>query len=316
LANLRQEISINQRKTLFLGANYIKTVVMTQTKKERTQRRITRSYITSTISITLVLFILGIIGLLFINARVISRQVKESLKVSVFLKDQAKEADVLRLKKTLDAAHFVKSADLVDKQEAAKQFEQELGEDFRSFLGQNPLPATIDVHLQADYANPDSIKAIKQDLSQYRPVQDIYYHQDLILLVNNNIRKISLVISVFALLLLVVAVALINNTMRLTIYARRFSINTMQLVGATDGFIKKPFIIQSAMLGSVAALIAIALILGLVFLVERQMEGMVFFQGLAVLFAGILLAGIVISALAANFAVDKYLKMNTDELYF
>lgn len=289
---------------------------MTQTKKERTQRRITRSYITSTISITLVLFILGIIGLLFINARVISRQVKESLKVSVFLKDQAKEADVLRLKKTLDAAHFVKSADLVDKQEAAKQFEQELGEDFRSFLGQNPLPATIDVHLQADYANPDSIKAIKQDLSQYRPVQDIYYHQDLILLVNNNIRKISLVISVFALLLLVVAVALINNTMRLTIYARRFSINTMQLVGATDGFIKKPFIIQSAMLGSVAALIAIALILGLVFLVERQMEGMVFFQGLAVLFAGILLAGIVISALAANFAVDKYLKMNTDELYF
>lgn len=253
---------------------------------------------------------------MFINARLISNQVKENLKVSVFLKDQAREADILRLEKTLDAVDYVISADFVAKKEAARKFEKELGENFREFLGNNPLPATIDVHLVAAYANPDSIAKIKKEVKQYKPVQDLYYHQDLILLVNNNIRKISLFISIFAALLLIVAVALINNTIRLTIYARRFSINTMQLVGATNGFIKKPFIIQATMLGSVAALIAIALALGLVFLIERQMQGIIFFQGLAVLFAGMLMAGIVISGLAANFAVDKYLRMNKDELYF
>ena len=281
-----------------------------------TKRRIQRNYVTSTISITLVLFILGIIGLLFINSRVISKKVKENLQVSVFIKENARQADVTRLKKTLDASDYVKSATYISKEEAAKKFEKTLGEDFTNFLGENPLPSSIDIKLKSDFANNKSLEKIEKDISKFKPVKDVFYHKDLIFLINQNVKKISLVISIFAILLLIITIALINNTVRLLIYSKRFSINTMQLVGATDWFIKKPFIAQSAIHGSVSAILAFSLLFASVWSIEQQMEGLIYFKGLGYLFIGILLIGALISAISANFAVDRYLKIDTEQLYY
>lgn len=287
-----------------------------QPETPNTQQRIQRNYLISIISNTLVLFILGVIGLLYINTQAISRHVKENLRISVFLKENVREANIQRLKKSLDSWPYIIQAEFIDKNEAASQLEEELGEDFTRFLGENPLPSSIDIHVQSTWANPDSIAVIKKQLANYHAVQDVYYHQDLVYLVHNNVRKISLFISIFAALLLIVTVALINNTVRLMIYAKRFAIHTMELVGATDGFIKKPFIIQSALQGSISAALAFAFLFGGVLLIEKELQGLIYFQGLATLFALLLATGVIISATSANFAVQRYLKMDTDKLYY
>lgn len=282
------------------------------------QRRLRSSYITSVISISLVLFMLGLLVILILNARKISDTVKENIGFTVILKENIKEADLMRLQKNLDASRYVKSTEYVDKERAAKDFQQELGDDFVSFLGYNPLLSSIEVKLYADYANADSIAVIEKKLKNYEQVNEVFYQKSLVHLINDNVRKISFIILLFSGLLAIVAISLINNTIRLSIYAKRFLINTMQLVGATNSFIMKPFIFRSVVQGIAGATIAIALILSALFWAENQMRDLHLadLDTVFTLCVLLLFSGIIINIFSTYFSVNKFLRLHTDELYY
>ena len=283
------------------------------------KRRLRSSYITSVISISLVLFMLGLLGSLILNAKKISDYVKENIGFRIILNDHVKEADVLRLQKNLAASPYIKSTEYVTKEQAAKKFQEEIGQDFINVLGYNPLLSSIEVKLFAKYANPDSIPKIEKELLTYEQVKEVNYQKNLVHLINENIRKISLTILVFCGLLFIIAISLINNTIRLSVYSKRFLINTMQLVGATRSFIRKPFIYQSTIHGIYGATIAIALIILTLFWGEKQLEGLINltdFNSLFYLCIFLLFIGIVISLISTYFAVNKYLRLRTDDLYY
>ncbi len=287
-------------------------------ENKATRRRLRSSYITSIVSISLVLFLLGIIGLLLLNTKKISDYVKENLKFTVYLKDDVREVDILLIQKNLDAKHYVKETEYITKEQAAIEFQEELGENFIDFLGFNPLMPSIDVRLYADYANSDSIEVIEQDLRVFPEINEVYYQESLIHMVNKNLKKISFFILIISGLLLLVALTLINNTIRLSIYSKRFLIRTMQIVGANNSFIRRPFLYKSAVHGSLGALIAIGLITGMIYFIQNELEGIINFQDyklLIILFIIVLIIGIVISWISTYFAVNRYLNIKTDYLY-
>lgn len=289
-------------------------------KKDSTtySKRIRSSYITSIISISLVLLLLGLVGLLLINGRNIRKQVMESIGFNVILKENVKEADIYQLQKILDAREYILSTEFITKEEAALETEQMLGEDFIGFLGYNPLPPSIRVRLHQPWANPDSVMKIEQDLLQYDSIEEVYYKKSLLYAVNENIRQITLVILGFSILLTLISVTLINNTIRLSIYSKRFIINTMQLVGATRIFIRKPFLFRSAASGFTGSLIALALIFLLVYLLQEEFEGVISLRDydmLAILALGVIIMGVVINWISTFFAVNRYLDIKTDKLY-
>lgn len=282
------------------------------------KRRLTSSYLTTVISISLVLFLLGIVGFLILNVKNLSQNVKENIGFNIELKDNIREADIQQFRKILDARKFSKSTEYVTREQAAIETQKALGEDFISYLGYNPLPASIKLKLNAPYANPDSIAKIEADLKKYPQVNEIFYRKTLIHEINDNVRKITLIIFSFTFLLLLIALTLINNTIRLTVYSKRFLIHTMQLVGATRAFIRLPFIYKGIYYGLLSAMIAILLLLGTIYIVQNQIEGLIDFVDpltLAFLFLGVILTGILISAISTFFAVNKYLNLNTDALY-
>ncbi len=284
-----------------------------------TKRKLRSSYATSIISISLVLFLLGLVGLLLLNAKRLSIHVKENIGFSVILKDEAKEVDIIRLQKNLDAKDYVKSTKYITREEAARETANELGEDFIEFLGYNPLPASIDVKFYAEYANPDSIATIEKELQKFEEVDEIMYHESLIHLVNENVRKISLIILAFSGLLFIIAIALVNNTIRLSVYARRFLINTMQLVGATHSFIRKPFLFKSAEHGIYASVIAILLLIGVIYLIQQEFMEVISLHDidiLAILFLIVIFLGILLNWISTYFAINKYLRMRSDDLYY
>jgi cell division transport system permease protein len=290
-------------------------------KKEAniTKRRLRSSYITSIISISLVLFMLGMLGLLVLNANRLSIYVKENIGFSVILKENVKEVDIILLQKSLDASEYVKSTKYITKEEAAEDLQKDLGEDFVEFLGFNPLLASIEVKLYANYANEDSIKLIEQDFRKYELIKEVFYQKSLVSLVNENIQKISLIILVFSGLLFLVAITLINSTIRLSVYSKRFIINTMLLVGATRGFIRRPFLYKSAGNGMFAAFIAIGLLVGILYLAQQEFKEIISFKDIeiiSVLFLGVLLVGVIINWVSTFLAVSKYLKMKVDKLYY
>jgi cell division transport system permease protein len=289
-----------------------------QGKDNTIQRRLTASYITSVVSITLVLFLLGLAGILILNAKKLSDYVRENMGISVYIQNDAREVDIFSLQKTLDAKTYVKETRYITKEQAAEEFQEELGEDFVEFLGYNPLPSSIDVKLHAAYANPDSFAVLEKEFRSYPQVADVAYQKDLVYAMNMNIRKISLAILVFSVLLFLIAITLINNTIRLTVYSKRFIIRTMQLVGAHNNLIRRPFLIKGVTQGIIAALFAILLLLASVLIVEKQMEGLFSFQDFRILgsiFAGILLTGMLIAWVSTLLSVNKYLKIKTDNLY-
>ncbi|MGM0531671.1 MAG: cell division protein FtsX [Bacteroidota bacterium] len=284
-----------------------------------TRRRLRSSYMTSVISIAMVLFLLGILGLLVLNAKKISEYVKENIGFSIILKEEVKEVEIIRLQKMLDTKQYVKSTNYVTKEEAARELKKELGEDFVDFLGYNPLLASIDVHLHAKYANPEGINDIKQDLQQYDEIKEVYYQKSLVDLINQNIQKIGLIILIFSGFLFLIALTLIHNTIRLSIYSKRFIINTMQLVGATRGFIRRPFIFKGVLYGIYGSLIAMGLLSGVIYLLQDEFSNIIRLQDVEIvsmLFAGILMMGILISWISTYIAVNKYLKINPDRLYY
>ena len=279
-------------------------------KKETnsTKRRLRSSYFTSLISISLVLFLLGLMGILVLNAKRLSEYVKENIGFSVILKENVKEVDVILLQKSLDATEYVKSTKYITKEEAAEELKKELGEDFVEFLGFNPLLASIEVHMYAEYANQDSIEVIEKEFKQYEQIKEVFYQKSLISLVNENIRKISLIILIFSGLLFLVAITLINSTIRLSVYSKRFLINTMQLVGATRGFIRRPFLYKSVGNGIIAAILAMGFLTGILYAAQKEFREIISFQDVEIigmLFLGVLIFGILI-ILVLNEIVKYY----------
>ena len=283
------------------------------------KRKLKSSSLTTVVSISLVLFMLGLLGLIILNTKKLSDHVKENIGFQVYLNDNAKDEEVEKLRKKISTASYIKSSQFVTKEEGAETLKNDLGEDFISFLGQNPIPATINVNLKADYANNDSIAKIEGNLLKERAVKEVVYQKSLVSMVNQNAKKIGLVILAFSALLMTVALALINNTIRLSIYSKRFLIKTMQLVGATQGFIRKPFLLKGIQHGIFAALIAIVLLLGVMYLAQRQLPEIIELQDakmILTLFGIVFLLGILISGISTILAVRKYLKLKADELYY
>lgn len=277
------------------------------------------SYLTLVISVSLVLFLLGILGLVLINAKELSDYFRESLSFSVMLDDEAKEADIRMLQKDLDAKPYVKSTEYVSKDAAAIKMKEELGEDFISFLGDNPLPPSIDVYLYAQYTSPDSVAKIEKYVMTYPYVKEIYYQESLLFLINKNVRKISLFLLIISSFLFLIAVTIINNTIRLSIYSKRFLIRTMQLVGATRSFIRKPFLVRSVYFGVVSSLVAMLLLMGLLYLVEREFYMMFTIESvnlLILLALFILVTGVIINVFSTYLSVNKYLSISEDKLYY
>jgi cell division transport system permease protein len=289
---------------------------MASKSNEISRTQLTGSYLSVTISITLVIFMLGLIGLLVINAGRLSDYAKENIGISVFLNSDEKEMDVIRLQKELDASNYVIETIYVSKEEAARMLKEELGEDFENYLGYNPLPPSIDIKLSAKYANIDSIKVIESQLKKNPLVKEVFYQKSLVNLVNDNVKKIGAVLFLFSLLFLFISIALINNTIRLAYYSKRFTINTMQLVGATPAFIQKPFIVKSSFFGAFASLIAIFLMVVSIYFIQSSFEGIVIFKDKAIIFSLMFVLGVFISGFSTYFAVNKFLKLNTNQLYY
>ncbi len=286
---------------------------------QSTSLRLTYSYITTVISITLVLFLLGLIGFLTINARKISDYVKENISISVILKDNVKEADIIYLQKKLDAAPYVKSTEFIPKDKAARQLSKQLGEDFVSFLGYNPLLSSIKAHLYADYANNDSIAKIEKELSKFGQIKEIYYQKNLVHLLNENIKNINLILLIFTSLMFFISLTLINNTIRLSVYSKRFLLYTMQLIGATRGFIRKPFLISAVIQGFVSASLAGMMLLVLVYYLKREFPEITFFYDvntILLLLGSLYIVGIFITVVSTYFALNKQLKSKLDKLYY
>ena len=282
------------------------------------RRQLRSSYITTTISIALVLFLLGNIGLILLNANRLSTYVKENLGFTILIKDNVRDAEVKKLEKYLAATDYVKSVKYVSKDEAAKIMQEELGEDFVNFLGYNPLLASLEVKLYAQYANPEQISKIEREMLNIPEVKEIFYQKNVLSLVHQNIRKISLILGFFSLMMLLIAIALINNTIRLSVYSKRFLIRTMQLVGATHSYIRKPFLLNSIFYGFIGSVIAIFFLAGLIYYSSQELKGFIGFEVLdliGILFGLVILTGMFISFLSTFFAVNKYLYIKTDKLY-
>lgn len=292
---------------------------MTNINSGSSKAKLRSSYLTLVVSVSLVLFLLGILGLVLINAKELSDYFRESLSFSVMLSDETKEADIRMLQKDLDAKLYVKSTEYVSKDEAAVKMKEDLGEDFISFLGDNPLPPSIDVYLYAGYTSPDSVAKIEKYILSYPFVKEVYYQESLLFLINKNVQKISLFLLILASFLFLIAVTIINNTIRLSVYSKRFLIRTMQLVGATRAFIRKPFLVRSIYHGLIASLLAMMLLMGLIYLVEREFFILFSFESIKLLILlGVLIivTGILINIISTFFSVNRYLSISEDKLYY
>ncbi len=280
------------------------------------------SSVTVVISLALVLFMLGLAGWVMLNFRNLTNTLKEEFGFQVILNEKSSDANIQRLRKELDAAPFVKEAEYKSIDVAAEELKKELGEDFVQFLGENPLEPKINVKLNSAYVNNDSLEWIKteiQGMAGGRTVKEINYHKVLFEEIDKNSRDIGLMLLVISSLLLVVAVGLINNTIRLSIYSKRFLLRTMYLVGATQSFIRRPFILKGIRQGVVAGIVACLLMGGLIFIIVKLFPVMLANQNpnqLLLLMAGIILLGVIISSVSAAISVSRYLRLKAEDLHF
>ncbi len=291
---------------------------MTKKSKKVSKRKLQSSYFTTIVSISLVLFLMGLLGLLILNSKKLSDHVKENIGFSIVMNADVKEARILELKKNLDAAEYVRYAEYITPEEAAIELQKELGEDFLGFLGFNPLLPSIDLRLSAPYANLDSLMVIEKQLLANPDIKEVYYQKSLVEIVNKNIRRLGFILLVFSSLLLIISIALINNTIRLAVYSKRFIIRTMQLVGATRGFIRQPFLLIGIMHGLIGALIASAMLAVIIYFSMQQIPELLTLQDynlFLILFGFVIFLGVLITWLSNYSAVNKYLKANPDQLY-
>jgi cell division transport system permease protein len=284
-----------------------------------TKKSLRTSGVTVIISLSLVLFMLGALGLLIINANKLSTHFKENVGFQIYLKDTATSAQTDLLIQELNNSEFTKSVNLINKEQAAEKLKADLGEDFVAFLGSNPLLNSLEVKLNASYANTDTLQVIEKNLLQKPFIKEVVYQKEMINKLNKNTKAVAFFILIFSSALLIVAIALINNTIRLSIYSQRFLIRTMYLVGATRSFISKPFIFKGFRQGVIAGIIAGIMLAGFLILSTRFIPDLLQLQDenvLLILFIGIILVGVIISAFSAFLAVLRYLHLKTSDLYF
>lgn len=292
---------------------------MGQSFEQYQKRKLISSYFSVVLSIGLVLFLLGMLGLLVLNTKKMADHFKEQITISVFLKETAKEVEIDQLQKSLSMADYTKMATYVSKEEAAKKHSEEIGENFMDFLGYNPLKNSIDVNLNADFVSPEKIEEIAFEISAKSYVDEVSYDKPLVGLLNDNVKRIGFWILVASGIFTFIAVLLINSSIRLSIYSKRFIIKTMQMVGATKSFIRRPFIwtnIKLGMLGSVLALLALA---GLLYYLDVNFPDLGLLQDpivLIILFIGVFALGLLISLISTYFATQRFLNLRTDELYY
>ena len=283
------------------------------------KRRLRSSYFSVVISIALVLFLVGILGLIVLKTNSITKHFKEKVAITIFLKDNAKNNDVEILKAELKKAEYTKSVTFISKTDAAKKYSEEIGENFLDFLGENPLKDAIDVSLKSDFVTPEKMAEIETQLKLRSVVAEVSYDKPLIELLTKNITRLSFWMLLFSSLFTLIAVVLINSSIRLSVYSKRFTIKTMQMVGATKGFIRIPFIIKSIQLGVLGAIVSIAGLLIFIMYVNKmvpEIELLSDYKILAILFSAIIGLGILITWISTFFATQRFLNLRTDELYY
>ncbi|MEY4595395.1 MAG: Cell division protein FtsX [Bacteroidota bacterium] len=292
---------------------------MSETTASAGTKRLRTSYFSVVLSVSLVLFILGLLGILVIDARKLSDYVKEHVQLTVFLQDGASEPEVAALQELIEGAAFTKSVRYVSKEAALDSLRKDLGDDALGMLESNPLPASLDINVKAEYAGADSLKKIKEALSvNEQLVSEVSYKESEVEQISRNSRSLALALLIFSGLLLLIAVALINNTMRLSLYSSRFMIKSMQLVGATRGFIRGPFLKRSFLHGMLSGLIACGLLMIMLLLISNrfpEIGQLSDLRSVVLLFCGIVGLGVLISAISTYFAVNKYLSSRSGELY-
>lgn len=282
-------------------------------------KRLVNAYLSSVISISLVLFLVGLASLLLVNAKAVSDYFKENMQVSVLMKQNVDEETALKFKKELDASRYIKSSEFVSREQGAREMAALLGEDFLGVFETNPIPISVDVTLKADYVSADSLEMVKSEISKSAVVDEVTYQRSLVDALNSNLSKISLVLGIFIVLLLFISFVLINNTIRLSVFARRFTIHTMRLVGATRGFIRAPFLVQAVFQGLFSALLAIAMLLAVLFFLRSEFARLfeIFRLEMLLLVMGIVIAsGLAICVTSTYFVVNKLVSLKKDELYF
>lgn len=267
----------------------------------------------------MVLFLVGLLALLVLNTKKVADNFKEQIALTVYLKDTAKEVEIDQMQKSLALAEYTKTIEFVSKEEAAKAYSEEIGEDFMEFLGYNPLQNSIDVYFNADYVSETQIAEISRDLGNKEFVDEIVYDKPLIALLNDNIKRLSFWILIVSGLLTFIAVLLINSSIRLSVYAKRFTIKTMQMVGATKHFIRRPFILRSIKLGLIGSTISLIGMGVVLYYLDKSFPELNLISDeilLAAIFVGVLIMGILISWLSTFFATQRFLNLKTDELYY
>ena len=282
------------------------------------KRRVITSYFSVVLSIFLVLFLLGILGLFVINSKRLSDNFKEEIAMTVFFKTEASDTVINAFTSELKTAKFAKSFEYVSKEKAAEQHKKVIGEDFMQFLGVNPLQNSFDIHLKADFVNTKNIAQIETRLRKNDMIADIVYDKQLVTLVNDNIKNISMWILIISCVFALVSVLLINSSLRLSIYANRFIIKTMQMVGATKSFIRKPFIQRSVMLGLIGATLAILGLVGVLIYIQTSFPMLGILEdklAIGIVILGVLVLGVVITWISTYFATQRFLNLRTDDLY-
>lgn len=283
------------------------------------KRRLVSSYFSVVLSIGLVLFLVGLLGLLVLNTKKIADHFKEQIALSIYLKDTAKDVEIDQLNKSLSLAEYTKSSTYTSKEEAAEAHSKEIGEDFMDFLGYNPLQNSIDVYLKADYITSGEVDTIAAEIETKEFVEEVMYDQPLISLLNDNVTRISFWVLIISGIFTFIAVLLINSSIRLSVYSKRFTIKTMQMVGATKRFIRGPFIWQSVKLGMIGALLAVVGMAGVLYYMDQSFPELSLLSDVYLLiglFIGVFVLGIFITWLSTYFATQRFLNLKSDELYY
>lgn len=292
---------------------------MSKTDNKIMRRRLANAYLSSIISISLVLLLVGLAAMLLVNAKGISRYFKENMQVTVMMKQTVSEEDALEFQADLEQAEFIRSTRFVSKEQGRREMADMLGEDFLDVFETSPIPASVDVTLKADYVSADSLEVVKSEISKSPLVDEVVYQTSLVDALNANLSKISLVLGVFITLLLFISFVLINNTVRLSVFARRFTIHTMKLVGATRSFIRAPFLVQAAFQGVFAAFVAIIALTVMMYFMRSGFEQLfeIFrIDLLLTVFGIVLVSGLVICLTSTWFVVNKLVSLKKDELYY
>lgn len=292
---------------------------MTPSFDKYQKRKLISSYVSVVISIALVLFLLGCLGLLVINSKKVADHFKEQVVMTIYLNDTAKDVEVKQLQKSLAMADYTKDALYVSKEEAADLMKAETGEDFMDFVGYNPLKNSIDVYLKADFVTTEKLTEITEGLSNKAFIEEIRYDNDLVELMNDNVKKITFWVLIISGLFTLIAVLLINSSIRLAVYSKRFIIKTMQMVGATKTFIRRPFVWKSVQLGIIGALVALAGMAVVLYYLDLSFPELELLKNtvmLVGLFVGIFVLGIVITWISTFIATQRFLNLKTDQLYY